>query len=207
MAIVDFNISESSSAAMRNRQPILDQLRSLFKNTESVLELGSGTGVHAAFFAEHLPHLTWQASEQPLHTELLTAIPSGGNLLSPITVDMTADTWDVGIYDAIYMANVLHMFPEKHISPFFGNANAVLNEGGRLVIYGPFIVDGKHTGPGNESFDASLKRMDASFGLRDTTRLKKWAANAGLTMQPPIDMPVDNLLLVFDSEPSTSVRQ
>jgi cyclopropane fatty-acyl-phospholipid synthase-like methyltransferase len=196
---MDFNITESGSAAMRNRQPILDQLLTICEDTGSVLELGSGTGVHATFFAQQLPHLTWQASEQAASFEPLRGLDTGGNLLPPILVDMAADTWDVEIHDAIYMANVLHMFPEKQIASLFRKANAVLNEGGRLVVYGPFNTDGAYTGPGNESFDASLKQMHPSFGLRDTAQLKEWAAQAGMTMQPPIRMPADNLLLVFDS--------
>ncbi|MCB1830191.1 MAG: DUF938 domain-containing protein, partial [Gammaproteobacteria bacterium] len=48
----------------QNRDPILEVISQLFAQRSKVLEIGSGTGQHAVYFAHKLPHLTWLTSDK-----------------------------------------------------------------------------------------------------------------------------------------------
>ncbi len=193
-----YNLQPSTSAAMRNREPILAQLRQLFASTSKVLEIGSGVGAHAAYFSEKLPHLIWQPSEQPSQIAYLSHLEASTNLCVPITLSLVDEQWPAGHYDAAFMANVLHMFPEDRIADALQNMAKVLSTNGLLVVYGPFKEEGRHTGLGNQQFDQSLRQQNEHFGIRDTADLKCWGDAAGLRMREPIMMPSNNRLLVWD---------
>ncbi|MDA0990866.1 MAG: DUF938 domain-containing protein [Verrucomicrobia bacterium] len=193
-----YNLTASTSAAQRNREPICDQLRVLFAGVASVLELGSGCGEHARYLSENLPHVKWQPSEQPSQFESLSTLNPTGKLLPPIELDMAGDVWPSGPYDAVFLVNVLHMFPEPRIPKLLRRIAGCLSERGLFVAYGPFNLNGAYTGPGNEAFDHMIRQQNERCGLRDISDLQQWGKAAGLIMRPPIPMPADNRLLVWD---------
>ncbi len=195
---VKYNIGASSNAAQRNREPILAQLRTLLAPLKSVLELGSGTGVHARYFAERLPHLSWQPSEHPERLQPLLELAGPPNLLPALAVDITAARWPKGHYDAIFMANVLHFIPAEGIPAVLRRIAKKLPESGLLIVYGPFNRAGEFTGPGNRDFDHQLRKMDVRFGLRDVHELRLAGEHARLAVYATIAMPHDNLLLVWE---------
>jgi hypothetical protein len=68
---------------------------------------------------------------------------------------------------------------------------------GVLFFYGPFMLGGTHTAASNAAFDADLKRRDPRWGVRDVDDLGGEAATHGLELRDVVEMPVNNLSLVF----------
>jgi SAM-dependent methyltransferase len=190
-----------SPAAERNRVPILDVLRSVLPERATVLEIASGTGQHAEHFAASEPGWTWQPSEVaadalPAIAARCTGLP---NVLPPLVLDVLAQPWaaTLGRFDALFCANMLHISPEATSAALVRAAMGHLEPTGRLVVYGPFIVDGEATSPGNLAFDADLRARDPAWGLRRLGNLTATARAAGLAFVQRFDMPANNLALVF----------
>ncbi|MBW2279540.1 MAG: DUF938 domain-containing protein [Deltaproteobacteria bacterium] len=191
-------------AARRNREPILEVLRSRLPEppeTGTVLEIASGTGQHAAFFAEHLPHLRWQPSEREVDNLLSIAEwvrdADLDNVETARRLDVTNGDWDVGTYDAIFNANMIHISPWETGMALLRGASLHLRPGGQLFLYGPFRVGGEHTAPSNEAFDTDLRRRDARWGVRDLEAVRDAAAVHGLELEQAVAMPANNQVLVF----------
>jgi SAM-dependent methyltransferase len=189
-----------SEACERNKDPILDVLREAFGDRTKVLEIGSGTGQHAAHFARHLPHLTWQPSDLAENLPGIrqwtnaTALP---NLLDPIFLDIDTAQWpDVGA-DAVFTANTLHIVSWPRVERLFERAGPVLPAGGVLAIYGPFNYGGVHTSESNARFDAMLRARDPGSGIRDFEKVNELAARQGLVLLDDRAMPANNRVLVW----------
>ena len=198
-----------SPASRRNREPILAVLASVLPASEGprrVLEIASGTGEHAAFFAGELPHLTWQPSDgDPAALASIAAWrevsgPSGPlpNLAAPVTLDVMAP-WasDIGDIDAVFCANMIHIAPWAACLALFRGAAGALCAGGRLILYGPFSEGGRHTAPSNEAFDASLRARNPSWGVRDLDDVRAVAEAVGFLLEARHEMPANNLTLAF----------
>lgn len=189
-------------AARRNREPILAALRSRLAPSASVLEIASGSGQHAAWFAAALPGTTWQPSDRDAaHFDSIVgwAREAGaGNVRPPVEIDVTSQSWDVGMFDALFNANMIHISPWQTCLGLFRGAARHLREPGRLFLYGPFRVGGEHTAPSNAAFDADLKRRDPAWGVRDREAVEEVAAAQGLTLAEALPMPANNQLLVFE---------
>lgn len=192
-------------ATARNREPILAVLERLLPAAEGpkrVLEIASGTGEHAAFFAARLPHLRWQPSD--VDAAALESIgawrESTGpldNLAAPMRLDVTT-AWPAGLaVDVVFSANMIHIAPWEACLSLFRGASEVVVPGGVLVLYGPFAEGGRHTAPSNEAFDASLRARDARWGVRDLDDVRRVAEAAGFVLEARHDMPANNLTLVF----------
>lgn len=190
-------------ATARNREPILEVLARWLPEPARVLEVGSGTGQHAIFFAERLPHLEWQPSEHD--PEGLASIEAWRvearrpNLASPIALDAAASDWLVApaSFDAIFNANTLHIAPWRVTEGLLAGAGRTLVRGGLVLLYGPFRVGGEHTSPSNADFDASLRARDPSWGVRDLEDVIVLAERNGLDWIETNDLPANNKLLVF----------
>ena len=192
----------SSPAAERNKAPLLEVLRRVLPSAGTLLEVGSGTGQHASYFAEHLPGLVFQPSD--IDPENLTSIDAWArdaalaNLRLPLRLDVTADDWGVGRVDAIFSANMIHIAPWACAQGLFAGVARHLTEAGVFVLYGPFRIDGRHTAPSNEAFDAELRARDASFGVRDLEAVRDLAKERALCLTERVEMPANNLCLVFN---------
>ncbi|HLJ63501.1 MAG TPA: DUF938 domain-containing protein [Stellaceae bacterium] len=191
-------------AVARNREPILDVLRQILPLSGLVLEIASGTGEHAAFFARHLAHLTWQPSDRQqadrasiaAHVEA-AALP---NLHPPRQLDVRVLPWPITACDAILCINMIHISPWESSLALMAGAARLLPAGGPLYLYGAYRREGRHTAPSNEEFDAWLKAQDPAWGVRDLEAVVGLAAKHGLALDRVVDMPAHNLSVVFRRE-------
>jgi SAM-dependent methyltransferase len=194
---VAFSVSE---AAERNKAPILEILVREFAHTRRVLEIGSGTGQHALYFAARLPHLTWQPSDTGEYLPELRErlrLEAGGNLLPVIELDVSTDPWPLEPVDGIFSANTLHIMSWTLVQEFFRGVGSVLSVGGVLCIYGPFRYGGRYTSDSNAVFDEYLRKRDRLSGIRDFEALQTLAHAQGLELGADHPMPANNQLLVW----------
>ena len=193
-------------AVARNREPLLAVLRRVLPASGLVLELASGTGEHAAFFAGQLPDLTWQPSEPDaaLRGSIAAHREMAGctNLEPPVALDVTAEHWPVARADAILCVNLIHIAPWAAAEGVVAGAATRLPEGGPLVFYGPFMRDGEHTAASNERFDMMLRAEDESWGVRDLAAVTELAAAHGLRFEEAVEMPANNLTVVYRRHPN-----
>jgi cyclopropane fatty-acyl-phospholipid synthase-like methyltransferase len=190
----------SPEASERNKEPILEVLRREFAASRSVLEIGSGTGVHALHFTAHLPHLTWQPSELAENLPALTERirrEGGANLRAPLPLDVRILPWAAPAVDSVFSANTLHIMPESAVPDFFAGVGAVLTAGGVLCVYGAFNYDGRYTSDSNAEFDRWLKARDPRSGLRDFAAVDRLARAQGLQLSADHAMPFNNRTLVW----------
>ncbi len=191
---------KNSEACERNKQPILDILKTTLRKSKTVLEVGSGTGQHITYFARSLPYITWYPSDLKvnLHTlqeRLITQ--KSTNLKQPIELDVRFSQWPVDAVDAIYSANTLHIMSWEHVLHFFRGVEAVLNREGLLIIYGPFRYNNSFTSSSNQSFDLWLKERDSKSGIRDFEAVEALGKRHGLVVVNDYCMPANNQLLVW----------
>lgn len=190
-------------ATQRNREPILEVLARWLAKPARVLEVASGSGQHAVFFASRLPHLDWQPSEPEASgrasIEAWIADEGARNVRAPIALDASREQWPIerGQVDAIFNANMIHISPWPVALGLLAGAGRILPTGGLLFLYGPFKVGGEHTAPSNAAFDESLRSRDPRWGIRDLERVVESAAADGLEHVETNEMPANNKLLVF----------
>jgi SAM-dependent methyltransferase len=204
----------TSPAAERNKGPILEVLQRLLPPAARVLELAAGTGQHAAHFARQQPRWHWQPSDGdaaalPIIARRCAALP---NVAAPLHLDLLAQEETgassrrtgamPGMFDALYVANLLHISPWATCAALMRLAAARLREGGLLVVYGPFEVEGEPLAPSNRAFDADLRARDARWGLRRLADVQAEAAREGLVFGQRVAMPANNLILVWRREAS-----
>ena len=189
-----------SSAAERNRQPILEVLRELLPDEGTVLEIGSGTGQHAVFFAQNLPGLTWQATDREENLAGLEArfLAEGNDRILPLlNLDVLSDPWPGRSYDAAYSANTAHIMSWEAVIAMFAGVGAHLVGGTRFCLYGPFNIDNRFTSPSNAQFDAHLREQDPQMGIRDMDAVENLANLHRMKLEQKVAMPANNFILVF----------
>jgi len=195
-----------SIAAERNKQPILEVLRILLNERGTALEIASGTGQHAAWFAQALPGWAWRPTEADarLLPALAGRVAAAGlpNLQPPVQLDVTAAAWPLHAegaaegFDAVYCANMLHIAPWAACAGLMQGAARHLLPDGLLITYGPYFEAGAPA-PSNLAFDESLRARDAAWGIRRLEDVEGEAHRAGLRLRERHAMPANNLLLVF----------
>ena len=190
-----------SAPAERNCRPILDVLRQVLPAQGLILEVASGGGQHAAFFAPHFPRLTWQPSDPDAsaRASILAWADAAKckNLRPPLEVDAAAAAWPIDKADAVVCINMIHISPWEATLGLVQGCGRVLPDGGVLYLYGPFRRGGEHTAPSNATFDADLKSRDARWGVRDVGEVAAAAAAQGFGAPVIIPMPANNLSVVF----------
>jgi hypothetical protein len=187
-------------APERNKGPILEVLRRVLPRSGTVLEIASGTGQHAEYFARELPALTFLPSD--VDPENLASIREWvrdaalPNLKEPLELDVTSESWKVGEVDAVFNANMIHIAPwDCAVGLFAGIRRETTAR--VVVLYGPFRIGGVHTAPSNEAFDANLRQRNPTFGVRDLEAVTELAEQAGLRLAERVPMPANNQTLVF----------
>lgn len=186
-----------NQACENNKRPILQQLQRLLSSRKMLLEIGSGTGQHAAFFAEHLPHLIWQTSDMPVNHDSICAWLADNpaeNQRAPLAFTIGIDAWPEGHFDAVYTANTAHIMQPDEVQLMMAMVQEYLPKGGLFCQYGPFNIAGQYTSEGNAKFDQHLAN-EGCGGIRDIDELKAWAPK--LQLQQQIAMPANNFLLVW----------
>jgi cyclopropane fatty-acyl-phospholipid synthase-like methyltransferase len=189
-----------SEACERNKGPILEMLRPAFADRTQVLEIGSGTGQHAVYFAAHLTHLIWHPTEQLAYlADLASRVKLEGtrNLRPPTVLDVKQSIWPLRSVDAVYSANTLHIMGWAEVEAMFRGVDAVLSPHGVVCIYGPFRYAGRYTSDSNRDFDLMLKERDPLSGLRDLTEVGALAGRHALRLRVDHDLPANNRLLEF----------
>ncbi len=185
----------------RNRGPILDVLKLALPSTGLVAEIASGSGEHAVFFARSLPGVSWQPTD--IDAAALASIAAhrasagAANLLAPMRLDTTAEPWPVAHADAIVCNNMIHISPWAATEALIRGAARILPTGGVLYLYGPYKIDGRHTAPSNEEFDASLRGRNPEWGIRDLADVTALAARRGFVPAETVPMPANNLSVIF----------
>jgi SAM-dependent methyltransferase len=194
-------------AAERNKGPIIEVLQRLAGgDAVRMLEVASGTGQHAAHFVSQLPAVSVQPTD--FAPDALASIAAyraeagEGRLLEPRRLDMLdRSSWEWveegRAFDLVFCANMIHISPPATTPALLEVSARALRAGGLLVLYGPFNVGGAFTSPGNEAFDAKLKAMNASYGLKDVADVSALAEGAGLHLREVVEMPANNKTLVF----------
>jgi len=187
-------------ASARNRRPVLAVIRNEFRDFKSVLEIGSGTGQHAVFFAEAMPWLTWQTGDLgENHKGIRSWISDRGlpNVLDPILLDVErAETLD-GEYDGVFSANTAHIMSKQAVRCMFDVVGRLLSPGGLFCLYGPFNLDDRFTSQSNERFDQSLRSRDPAMGIRDLEELDGIAGKSSMCRERLYAMPANNLIVTW----------
>jgi SAM-dependent methyltransferase len=190
-------------AALNNREPILRVLRRLVEAGQSVLEIGSGTGVHVAYFAREYPEVHWRPSDPDGAMRASVSAwcsDLGKNVDPPLDLDVRAVAWWQGVagpVDAVLSINMLHVAPPDAFAGLAGGSARLLPPGGLLALYGPFRFNGQCCGTGNKRFDAMLRGQNAAWGLRDLNDIAAQGAAAGLGLERVVDMPAGNHMLLL----------
>lgn len=191
----------TSPSTARNREPIAAVLGDILPETGLVLEIASGAGEHAVFFARRFAQLDWQPSDPDpdalLSIEAHAADAGLANLREPFILDAAGDTWSVDRADAILCINMVHISPWAATQGLMGGAARLLPPGAPLVLYGPYRRLDLPTAPSNEAFDRSLRTRNAGWGLRNVTDVEQEAARHGLAFDRLVEMPANNIVLVF----------
>lgn len=189
-----------SPSTLRNREPILEVLARVLPPSGLVLEVASGTGEHAAWFAPRLPHLAWQPSDRDpavLRSVDAWAERSGApNLLPPLRLDARSENWPVERASAVVCINMIHISPWEACQGLLRGAGRVLEPGHPLYVYGAFRREGR-TAPSNVAFDRALREEDPAWGVRDLETVAEEAALWGLDLVEVVEMPAHNLSVVF----------
>ncbi len=189
-----------SESCEQNREPILAVLREVLTEPGVVLEIGSGTGQHAAYFPRFLPHLIWQPSDVATNLDGIRAWLSEAaldNVREPLVLDVAQPQWPVERVDVVFSANAVHIMSWPEVKLMFAGIDRVLASGGMLCLYGPFNYQGRYSSESNARFDAWLKARDPNSGVRDFEDLDALASQAGLTLQADYEMPANNRTLVW----------
>lgn len=199
-----------SQACERNKDPILEAIQPYLQDAKSVLEIGSGTGQHALYFAQNLSHLTWQTSDQAQYLDGINAQINNAkqhnqelsNLINPFELDVTQPDWLPKAlagqkFDAVYSANTLHIMAWNQVKAFFAGLPEVVAKDTYLIIYGPFKYQGKFTSESNEVFDQDLISRGVGSAIRDFEEVDQLAKEVGFRLVKDIAMPANNQCLIW----------
>ena len=189
-----------SQSCEQNKWPILEILKIEFTRPAKLLEVGSGTGQHAVFFTQHLPHLHWTCSDLiDNHAGIQMWLDEAGqkNITGPLLLDAN-QVWDDELnFDILFSANTLHIMSLKSVENLIKNIGKTLNSGGKCFFYGPFMYDKQHTSQSNVHFDAWLKSRNPLSGVRDVSDLQTQFAKEHITLVNDYAMPANNRSLVW----------
>ena len=217
---------QHAPATLRNRKPIADVLARELPASGTVLEIASGTGEHAMFFAGTFPALQWQPTDPS--PEALASIAAyradypGDNLAAPLMLDAgRPETWPANkadeilcntmgstsrgsgnsivypVFDACICINMVHISAWAATLGLFKGCAQVLTKEAPIVLYGPYLEEGVETAASNLEFDHSLKARNPLWGLRPLEKVDRVASEHGFARTRRYEMPANNLMLVY----------
>jgi hypothetical protein len=191
----------TAPAAERNKEPILEVLREVLPEEGTVLEIASGSGQHAVFFAGALPHLVWQPSDIGEEARASAAAyreeAALPNLAEPIALDAGAAIWPVDRADAVVSINMIHIAPWEACLGLFAGSARILSAGAPVVLYGPFVIDGDYVAESNVAFDRRLRAENPSWGVRELRDVERAAKERGFELSRVVARPANNQVVVF----------
>jgi SAM-dependent methyltransferase len=189
-----------SESCEQNKELIYSVISPLFSTYSNVLEIGSGTGQHAVYFAKKMPHLTWFCSDCPSYLEginMWLADAGLANVVPPFELNVSSSIWPVFDVDAVFTANSLHIMHQQDVVNLMRGVGKLLKPGGSLVIYGAFNYNGSYTSASNQSFDQWLKHRDPLSGIKHFEEVERLANNNGMLLATDYKMPANNRILHF----------
>lgn len=192
-----------SESCDQNKDPILTIISPLLSAHLKVLEIGTGTGQHAIYFAENMPHLTWYTSDCAPYLDgirMWLDEAALANTVLPFEMNVSTSQWPEFEVDAIFTANTLHIMPFADVANFFSGVGELLESGGSLLIYGPFNYNGLYTSESNERFDHWLKSRDPLSGIKHFEEINTLANNNRLQLIMDYELPANNRILHFSKK-------
>lgn len=189
-----------SQACENNRGPISQVLERILIDCQSVFEIGSGTGQHAVWFSRAMPHLQWQTSDRKEnHPGIKQWISDSSleNIHHPLALDVGAGPWPEGLFDAIFTANTAHIMALSEVELMFSGVSKLLISGGLFCLYGPMQYSGVIAAESNRAFDAKLRAVKSTQGIREFNDLNKLAAAFGMELIEDNDLPANNQLIIW----------
>ena len=191
-------------ACERNKRPILEVIRHVFEDVDDVLEIGSGTGQHAVWFAAAMPHLVWRTSDLlHYHAGINAWIDEAklDNVERPFVLDVGLRPWPVSSAGGVFSANTAHYMHWPEVVAMFEGVAGLLPADSPFALYGAFARDGSHTSTSNVAFDRMLRAQDPGLGVRDVRDLERIAADGSMILEDDVAMPSNNRLLVWRKAP------
>ncbi len=200
----NFNSSDAkpyAASCERNKEAILHVLkRSISYEYKNLLELGSGTGQHAIFFAEQFPQLNWTCSDQLEHhhgIKLWLDEAKLANTSGPIEYEIGKDDFPEGDFDVLFTANTFHIMSWDKCQKFIDHCGENLKKNALIIIYGPFNYGGEYSSHSNAQFDIWLKGISDQSAIRDFEEVDAWMNKQGFKLVEDAEMPANNRVLVF----------
>lgn len=190
-----------AESCRQNQSEICAALKVLLPNKKHVLEVGSGTGQHAIYFAKRLPHLIWQTSDQKQYHHGITLwLNEAGldNTRMPISLGVSKDTWPELNIDTVFSANAVHIMPWSNVVDYFRYGAKLLEKDGLFILYGPFNYAGEYTSQSNANFDAWLKTRDSASAIRNFEALDALAHKNNMQLKDDISMAANNRILCWE---------
>lgn len=187
-----------SESCEQNRDPILSVIQPLLSNCTNVLEIGSGTGQHAVYFAEKMPHLLWQTSDCAEYLPGITLWLDEAGLeisSSPIELDVSNSVWPTNNVDTIFTANSVHIMSWKNVQDLFNGVGQLLKRNGQFIVYGPFNYDNQYTSESNARFDDWLGSRNTESSIKNFEDVCQLAEQNGMFLVKDYEMPVNNRIL------------
>ncbi|OAO03705.1 DUF938 domain-containing protein [Parasphingorhabdus sp.] len=198
---MSFSEQRHAPATLRNRDAIVAVLQTILPASGTVLEIASGTGEHIIYFGRQFPQLQFLPSDpDPVNLQSIaawTARERVANILPPLGLDTMAKNWDVEPVAAVLCINMIHIAPWEASIGLFEKAAAQLESGAPLYLYGPYFRDDVETAQGNLDFERSLKSRNLQWGIRDVADIDSLAARTGFTRESLVEMPANNISLVY----------
>lgn len=189
-----------SPSAEENKVVIFETITPFLQSRASVLEVASGTGQHAVYFAKQLPHLIWQTSDLlESHNGIKQWLDAAHlpNTRAPLALDVSQSSWPKATYDALFSANSFHIMSQQNVVDFFAHTSKVLNDNAVVMIYGPFNYRGAFTSESNAKFDVWLKSRNPLSGIKNFENCNRLATQAGFTLIDDIAMPANNRIIIW----------
>ena len=190
-----------SESCDQNKEVILSVISPLFFSLSNVLEIGSGTGQHAVYFAEKMPHLTWYTSDCLSYLDgINTWLVDAGltNVKPPFDLDVSKSPWPILDIDAVFTANSVHIMHQQDVVNLINGVGILLKQKGSLLIYGPFNYNGLYTSKSNENFDHWLKQRDPLSGIKNFEEIESLANSNNMQLVTDYAMPANNRILHFE---------
>lgn len=198
-----------SPAADRNKEPILDVLKEYIVGKGKLLEIGSGNGQHAVYFAEYFKNLTWITSDVKARQKDIKAwITESGlkNIQGPKVLQVGKDDFPKEPVNYVFTANTVHIMSWKEDKSLFKLLGKRLREGSLVFIYGPFNYGGKFTSESNENFNLWLKEINEKSGIRNFEDVLQVMNKVGFKILKDHEMPANNRMLVFERLPFKAIE-
>ena len=197
-----------SPACERNQKVILENEQKWLRPTDKhILEIGSGTGQHAVYFGQNLPHITWQTSDvmdNHAGIDMWLAESAAENVKSPLTYEIGRHKFPTVNADVVFSANTLHIISEDLVKQLIVDLGESLKPACRVMFYGPFKYRGEFTSQSNAEFDLWLQDVDPLRGVRDFESIHDLMRQQNFVMITDVTMPANNQLLLFEKQPSST---